>query len=157
MVSASAFSQSVKRKYCAASEQVAKNLLISCMWEELAWDARRGSARIPMEWKWICRRASVWVCVWLWWLLLCCFWWRSNAHKFEQNETKSQSWLLFAKGQMYGNISFILCVEKTLFFTCHMKGLQTQLNKVLLSSQRICKLFMQCLGSCTLGSRPKDW
>ena len=31
MVSASSFSQSGKRKYCAASEQLAKNLLSSCM------------------------------------------------------------------------------------------------------------------------------
>ncbi len=31
MVPASAFSQSIKRKYCAASEQLAKNCLISYM------------------------------------------------------------------------------------------------------------------------------
>ena len=56
--------------YCAASEQVAKNLLISCIWEELAWNARCGSARIPMDWKWIRRSASVCVSVLYWWPLL---------------------------------------------------------------------------------------
>ena len=105
MVSASASSQSVKRKYCAASEQLAKNFLINCMWEELAWDARSGLARIPMDWTWIRRSAIVRVSVLHWWPLLllshcvwasfcnlgCIFEMHSMLHEFENNNHHSLS------------------------------------------------------------------